>query len=80
MDTAMRRFWLPALQASELPVGGDTPVPVEFLGEKLVAFRDEKGQPGILNEACCHRGASLTLARVESEPDKHSGVFYWRNV
>lgn len=66
MGTALRRFWIPALQSSELPVGADAPVSVEVLGEKLVAFRDEKGQAGILNEACCHRGASLTLGRVES--------------
>lgn len=66
MGSALRRFWLPALQSSELPKGGDTPVLVELLGERLVAFRDDEGRPGLLTEACCHRGASLTLGRVEN--------------
>jgi nitrite reductase/ring-hydroxylating ferredoxin subunit len=38
---------------------------VELLGERFVAFRDSNGRIGCLDEACCHRGASLFLARVE---------------
>jgi phthalate 4,5-dioxygenase len=66
MGTAMRRFWTPALQSDELPVGGDEPVLIDVLGERLVAFRDDQGRPGILAEACCHRGVSLGLGRVEN--------------
>ena len=61
----MRRFWLPALQSSELPDRDSDPRHVELLGEHFVAFRDTNGRVGILDEACCHRGASLLLGRVE---------------
>jgi phthalate 4,5-dioxygenase oxygenase subunit len=65
MGAAMRRSWLPALASSELPEPGGDPVHVELLGEHFVAFRDAEGRVGILDEACCHRGASLLLGRVE---------------
>jgi phenylpropionate dioxygenase-like ring-hydroxylating dioxygenase large terminal subunit len=61
----MRRYWLPALSSSELPQPGGDPVHVELLGEHFVAFRDSEGQVGLLDENCCHRGASLLLGRVE---------------
>jgi len=40
-------------------------VHVELLGEHFVAFRDRQGNIGLLDEHCCHRGASLTVGRVE---------------
>ena len=65
MGAVMRRYWLPALSSSELPEPGGDPVHVELLGEHFVAFRDSEGRVGLLDEACCHRGASLLLGRVE---------------
>lgn len=65
MGKVMRKFWVPALMSSELPEESDTPIPVELLGERLVAFRDDDGQVGILDEYCCHRTASLAMGRVE---------------
>lgn len=65
MGRAARRYWLPALLSAELPEAGGDPVPVKLLGEDLVAFRDETGRVGLLGEYCRHRGASLTLGRVE---------------
>lgn len=65
MGTAMRCYWLPALSSSELPQPGGDPVHVELLGEHFVAFRDSEGKVGLLDENCCHRGASLLLGRVE---------------
>jgi nitrite reductase/ring-hydroxylating ferredoxin subunit len=65
MGAALRRYWLPALSSSELPEPGGDPVHVELLGEHFVAFRDSEGKVGLLDEACCHRGASLLLGRVE---------------
>ena len=65
MGTAMRQFWLPALTSEELPDADGDPVHVELLGQSLVAFRDSNGQVGILDEMCCHRGASLTIGRAE---------------
>jgi phthalate 4,5-dioxygenase len=66
MGKAMRHFWLPALLSSELPQPDCDPVHVELLGENFVAFRDSEGRVGMLDEMCCHRGASLTLGRAEN--------------
>ena len=65
MGATLRRYWLPALTSSELPEPGGDPVHVELLGEHFVAFRDAEGRVGVLDEGCCHRGASLLLGRVE---------------
>src|SRR5579859_284587 len=65
MGAAFRRYWIPALQTSDIPEADGAPVLVELLGERLVAFRDTDGNVGLLEEACCHRSASLMLGRVE---------------
>ena len=44
MGTTMRRYWIPALLAWELPEPDCPPVRVRLLGEDLVAFRDTPGQ------------------------------------
>jgi nitrite reductase/ring-hydroxylating ferredoxin subunit len=65
MGEALRRYWTPALQSSDLPEPGGDPRRVELLGQSLVAFRGEDGEVGLLDEGCCHRGVSLALGRVE---------------
>ena len=65
MGVAARRYWIPATLSSDLPQPDCDPIRVELLGETFVAFRDTEGKIGFLDEACCHRGASLTLGRVE---------------
>lgn len=65
MGMAFRRFWLPALLSEELPHPDCDPRRVQLLSEDFVAFRDSSGKVGLLDEYCCHRGASLTLGRVE---------------
>jgi phthalate 4,5-dioxygenase oxygenase subunit len=65
MGKAIRHFWIPALASSELRELGGDPVHVELLGENFVAFRDRQSNIGLLDEHCCHRGASLTVGRVE---------------
>jgi phenylpropionate dioxygenase-like ring-hydroxylating dioxygenase large terminal subunit len=60
-----RRFWLPALLASELPSPDGPPVRVRLLGENLIAFRDSNGRIGLLDEFCPHRRASLFWGRNE---------------
>jgi phenylpropionate dioxygenase-like ring-hydroxylating dioxygenase large terminal subunit len=57
MGVLMRRFWLPALLAEELPAPDCPPVRVRLLSEDLVAFRDTDGRPGLLGAHCAHRGA-----------------------
>src|SRR5690242_7739229 len=65
MGKLMRRYWVPAALASELPEPGCPPVRVKLLGEALVAFRTEDGAVGLLEEFCAHRGASLFIGRNE---------------
>jgi len=60
----MRRYWQPAALSEELPLGG-APLPVRLLGEDLVLFRDDQGQPGLLDIHCPHRGADLSYGRLE---------------
>ena len=67
MGDAMRRFWLPVAQLSDLPVAGGEPKALEVLGERFVAWRDEQGRPGLFAEHCLHRGSSMQLARAEGD-------------
>jgi phenylpropionate dioxygenase-like ring-hydroxylating dioxygenase large terminal subunit len=65
MGDTMRRYWIPALLARELPAPDCPPVRVRLLGEDLVAFRDTRDRVGLLDEFCPHRGASLFFGRNE---------------
>ena len=65
MGITMRRYWIPALLAWELPEPDCPPVRVKLLGEELVAFRDTRGKIGLLEEFCPHRRASLFFGRNE---------------
>jgi phenylpropionate dioxygenase-like ring-hydroxylating dioxygenase large terminal subunit len=65
MGDTMRRYWMPALMASELAEPDGAPVRVRLLGEDLVAFRDTQGRVGLLDEYCPHRRASLFFGRNE---------------
>jgi phthalate 4,5-dioxygenase len=65
MGTVLRRYWTPAFLLADLPAPDCPPIRVTVLGENFVAFRDTNGRLGFLDELCCHRGASLTLGRVE---------------
>ena len=60
-----RRYWLPALLASEVPSADCPPVRLRILGEDLVAFRDTEGRVGLVDEFCPHRRASLFWGRNE---------------
>src|SRR5579883_1142575 len=65
MGEALRRYWIPALLAEELPGPDSDPLRVRLLGEDLVAFRDTNGQVGLIQNNCPHRGASLFFGRNE---------------
>lgn len=61
----LRRFWHPIAVISEFK---DKDVkPVTLLGEKLVLFKNEEGEYGLLAERCPHRGAALTIGFVEGK-------------
>jgi phenylpropionate dioxygenase-like ring-hydroxylating dioxygenase large terminal subunit len=65
MGELFRRYWLPALLASELPGPDCAPVRLKLLGERMVAFRDSEGKLGLIDEFCAHRGVSLWFGRNE---------------
>jgi len=65
MGNTLRRYWLPALLAREIPEPDCPPARVRLLGEDLVAFRDSEGRIGLLEEFCPHRRASLYFGRNE---------------
>jgi nitrite reductase/ring-hydroxylating ferredoxin subunit len=65
MGRLMREhYWIPFARSETLVVGAP-PQRATLLGRDYVAFRGEDGQPGILDEHCPHRRASLLLSRVE---------------
>jgi nitrite reductase/ring-hydroxylating ferredoxin subunit len=60
----LRRYWQPAALVDEL--AGNRPVkPVKLMGENLVLFRDDKGNYGLIERACPHRGTDLAYGRLE---------------
>ncbi len=65
MGELFRRFWLPVLLGSELPVADGEPVRVKILSEDLVAFRETDGGVGLVDGYCPHRGAPLFYGRNE---------------
>ena len=56
-----RKFWHAVMPLSMLE--GDTPRPFTLLGENIVLFLDERGQPAALRDRCCHRTARLSKGR-----------------
>lgn len=64
MGELFRLFWIPFYPGDRLPPDGQ-PKRVRLLGEDLVAFRDSEGRPGLIANACPHRGAPLMFARNE---------------
>jgi phthalate 4,5-dioxygenase oxygenase subunit len=65
MGALFRRYWIPALLATELPHPDSDPVRIRLLSEDLIAFRDSSGQVGLVAANCPHRGASLFFGRNE---------------
>src|ERR1700716_1715633 len=65
MGALMRRYWVPVLLSEEIAEPDGPQVRVQILGERLLAFRDSSGKPGLIDEFCAHRGASLFFGRNE---------------
>src|ERR1700704_5035143 len=65
MGNLLRRYWIPALLAAEVPEPDCPPVRVKLLSERLLAFRDTQGKVGVIDEFCAHRGVSLWFGRNE---------------
>ena len=58
----LRRFWQPVAYTSQLT---DLPLRLEIMGEELVLFRDGRGEIGLLELHCSHRGTSLEFGLIE---------------
>jgi phthalate 4,5-dioxygenase len=65
MGRTMRSYWLPAALSSEMPEPDGAPVRVRLLGEDLIAFRDSKGEVGLVDAYCPHRRAPMFFGRNE---------------
>jgi phthalate 4,5-dioxygenase len=64
MHALMRQYWIPFLRSERIEAGG-APVKVRLLGSDYVAYRSPDGTPGVVDERCPHRCASLAIARNE---------------
>lgn len=62
----LRRYWVPILLSSEIAQSDGPQVRVQIMGERLLAFRDSEGRPGLISEFCSHRGVSLYFGRNEN--------------
>ncbi|MCU0968700.1 MAG: aromatic ring-hydroxylating dioxygenase subunit alpha [Rubrivivax sp.] len=56
------RWWWPVAAEGEV---ADAPLAVELLGDPLVLWRDGGGAPVLFADRCPHRGARLSMGRVE---------------
>jgi phthalate 4,5-dioxygenase len=65
MGELMRRYWIPAAFAQQIPRPDCPPIRVRLMGESLVLFRDTQGRVGLIDERCPHRTASLFYGRNE---------------
>lgn len=52
-----RKYWYAVMPLTELQ---DGPRPFTLLGENIVLFLDELGEPAALKDRCCHRTAKLS--------------------
>src|SRR5438094_667730 len=68
MGETMRRYWIPALLARELPEPDCAPVRVKLLGEELVAFRDTEGGIDTSHAPILHRLITTNSSRPGISP------------
>ncbi len=65
MGEYFRRHWLPIALSREMAAPDSPPIRIKIMSEDLVAFRDTRGQVGLLEPQCAHRGANLFFGRNE---------------
>ena len=58
----LRKFWYATLRLDLLK---DGPKPFRLMGEDIVLFLDETGEPAALADRCCHRTARLSKGWVD---------------
>ncbi|MEA2640597.1 MAG: 5,5-dehydrodivanillate O-demethylase oxygenase subunit, partial [Chloroflexota bacterium] len=64
MGDLLRRYWHPVAFTRDLTDEQPTQF-VRIMGEDLVLFKDKRGNVGLIQDHCAHRGASLLYGRVE---------------
>jgi 5,5'-dehydrodivanillate O-demethylase oxygenase subunit len=61
----LRSFWQPVYRSADIAAGHARPVHV--LGEDFTLYRTADGTPHVVAERCPHRGAKLSLGRVNGD-------------
>jgi phenylpropionate dioxygenase-like ring-hydroxylating dioxygenase large terminal subunit len=64
VSLALRRCWQPVARRQDLERGPQRSI---LLGEALAVFLTESGVPAVVADRCGHRGASLSMGKVEGE-------------
>lgn len=64
LQEALPERWVKAAETAEL-AGPRPVVPVTLFGQRLVLFRDDEGELGLIGRHCPHRGADLCFGRRE---------------
>ena len=64
ISLALRRCWQPVARRRDLERGPQRSV---LLGEALCVFLTEEGSPAVVSDRCAHRGASLSMGKVQGE-------------
>ena len=57
--------WYAILESNEIKLG--KPVGVTRMGEKMVAWRNNKGDLSVMIDKCPHRGVALSVGKVVEE-------------
>ncbi len=60
----LRRFWYPVMPLAKLAGGAQAFL---LLGQPLVLWLDQKGDPHAVEDRCCHRTARLSLGQVQGD-------------
>jgi phenylpropionate dioxygenase-like ring-hydroxylating dioxygenase large terminal subunit len=64
VSLALRRCWQPVARLQDLEHGPQRAV---LLGEALAVFLTESGEPAVVADRCAHRGASLSMGKVQGD-------------
>jgi phenylpropionate dioxygenase-like ring-hydroxylating dioxygenase large terminal subunit len=60
----LRRYWQPVAYEEDVT---DLPLKLRVMGEDLVLFRNGRGDYGLVEQRCSHRGASLEYGVISDE-------------
>jgi len=75
MFQGFAQVWTPVERSARLR---RRPLSLVVAGERIVLFRDSKGQPAALIDRCPHRGVALSLGQVDREGRIECPFHGWR--